>query len=377
VTGLVADDFVIAWVADMLNLSAVPEELHEMQRWQPAESGNSANLVLGRPSPLRYPHLLAPWCSGRTASQVLPEIGAVQPEWVDVGKWGPPGGLPIFVWTVIPRQLLQRIAAGGIELSLWILDLGAADMDTMPLAELVLLDGSAAILVEGDVRETGSADYLRQTFRDRPDVCIVSELLSPEDLPQALLNCTESWVSWRRSDGSPLASTESGPDWLKIDVDNGGCDFLASAILHGLQPLVVQLELREYPAPLFFWQRFQQNATCPYKTSCTAFCKLSQDCSLAAAAAILGPEYVAFPQLQGHDMVFIRRDAAQILFPGHSPVDLEAFSRDLWCSMTHQATHLGTLERLLQFDPRLWLDPASPVEERQALLREYAEHNFP
>jgi len=273
-------------------------------------------------------------------------------------------------------KLLHRAASKGIQLSQWLLDLGALKVESSPLGELIQA-GMSAVLVEGDIAAEGEGTRLANVYRERPDVCIVNRFLAPQELATFVRTCHDAWQSFFRLDGTALANAEAspGPDVLKIDVDNGGCDFLLAAIEYGLKPLIVQMELREYPAPLLFWQKFSRESACPYGNKCGELCQVTQDCSLASAMSILC-DYELYPVMQGHDFLLLRADVAAAVIPEHLRTDPERFVQQLWCSMPHRVLHLGNMERIMQLDQRVLLESKFAVEERQQILQEYMSHHF-
>eukprot|EP00931_Biecheleriopsis_adriatica_P119200 TRINITY_DN94454_c0_g1_i1.p1 TRINITY_DN94454_c0_g1~~TRINITY_DN94454_c0_g1_i1.p1 ORF type:complete len:543 (+),score=88.37 TRINITY_DN94454_c0_g1_i1:21-1649(+) len=368
---LEAADVSIVWVVRVLGL-----EIPNSTAVVPQSKAESSRL--------RYPASLVP--PGVCDYDAPPTLGGLvlEPRFVSVGEWGPREGLPVYVAELMPRLFLNHIVDAGIILSHWIIDIGAQGVHKLPLGQLVH-DGSAAMLVEGDVekaRDSTFSGHLREAFGNRKDVCIINRFLEPVHLQATWQECIAGCQDLLRLDGTPVAPRDGTIDWLKIDVDNGGCDFLEAALNGKLRPLVVQLEIRPYPPPLRYRQPFRKEDACPYSEANAEVdwqgtaCLITRDCSMAAAMDILRPHgYIAVPHdiFEG-DAHFLRRDVAEKIAPHLLQDDLEVAWRRRWCSMSRRACQAA---ELLHFDERLWLDPATSEVEKQALLRDYFAKHFP
>eukprot|EP00929_Paragymnodinium_shiwhaense_P105055 TRINITY_DN69957_c0_g2_i1.p1 TRINITY_DN69957_c0_g2~~TRINITY_DN69957_c0_g2_i1.p1 ORF type:complete len:472 (-),score=78.62 TRINITY_DN69957_c0_g2_i1:184-1578(-) len=181
-------------------------------------------------------------------------------------------------------------------LTKWVVNLGAGpnSHDVEHCQEdigncLVFGGGWRGVLFEGDARRL---ELLRRTSLGQDGVFVASGFVSPEDCPSRVRDVVFALDKAAYVNAMQLGD-ELFPDFLKIDVDNGDCDFLELA-LSAFKPLFVEIEILHgfLPPSIKYRQRYNGgmvNHSMLYAVPTEDL--FSRGCSLGMAAALL-PDYV-------------------------------------------------------------------------------------
>ena len=139
----------------------------------------------------------------------------------------------------------------------WVLNLGA-EKPSSDITYCLVDAGWHAILIEG---QESFAALLRGRYADRRDVYVVSHFVEPGTFPSLVRDMV--WNYERPS----LIAQDWAPDLLKIDVDNGDCDFLREFFAAGHRPLVVMIDLIHAYVPAEFRMDFPFSKSWSRKTA--------------------------------------------------------------------------------------------------------------
>jgi len=281
-----------------------------------------------------------------------------------------------------PRNILRALVQHGVSLSNWIVDIGASRNSTGVAADLGQLvdEGSAGFLVDGGLIDDLHVSELYTRYANRADVCLVLQMLRPEETPVLLRQCMEERSSMKRPLGEPVVTCQECIDWLKIDVENGDCTFLDRILSYGFKPLIVQIEVNgAYPPPLSFEQHFADTSFCKYNEGWVgSSCLLTQGCNLVAVLRVLERhcDYRLLQYDEG-DAIFVRADVAEA-FGTAVPSKEKSMGEALRIEMRHRFCdplrpyRNGLFEvSLLRYDTRLWIDPSIPLETREGWFEAY------
>eukprot|EP00928_Gymnodinium_smaydae_P029920 TRINITY_DN22393_c0_g3_i1.p1 TRINITY_DN22393_c0_g3~~TRINITY_DN22393_c0_g3_i1.p1 ORF type:complete len:560 (-),score=110.23 TRINITY_DN22393_c0_g3_i1:97-1728(-) len=272
-------------------------------------------------------------------------------------------------------EALAQLVAANVELSGYVVNLGAADGEcgaaddwNADPANCLISRGSSAILIEGNPE---FYPKLRQRFGDRSNVTMVLDFVALDELATVL----------RRDMEAPTSS--SSPDLLKVDLDHADCLYLAEA-LRAVSPKLIHIEYQSLiPPPLDYVQQYQPGLlsvglahrkqpplagrSAPARSqglgaelpgcSLSAFLKRAPDYALVVA----GDE----------EALLVRRDLHAKLGIGPPP---SAWSSWVQGSMCHPLRGVPPGAHSYGFDFRMLADVRVPREERlralQVLLRE-------
>lgn len=151
---------------------------------------------------------------------------------------------------------------------------------------LVFGRGWKGVLFEGSQKR---AAELRDALWSRRDVFVATGFARPDDFAARAMDAVFALdrEAFRRREAGELF-----PDFLKIDTDNGDCDFLEQG-LAAFTPALVEIEILQQfiPPPIRYRQRFNSaglDSGGLYEVGAEQV--FTRGCSLAAAAALL-PEH--------------------------------------------------------------------------------------
>eukprot|EP00928_Gymnodinium_smaydae_P028674 TRINITY_DN21815_c0_g1_i1.p1 TRINITY_DN21815_c0_g1~~TRINITY_DN21815_c0_g1_i1.p1 ORF type:complete len:559 (+),score=101.42 TRINITY_DN21815_c0_g1_i1:161-1678(+) len=221
-------------------------------------------------------------------------------------------------------------------------------------AHCLVLRGWAGVASEGDPAQLGA---LREYFSARRNVTLLGALEPPDAL-----------AAVRRGLTAALNTDVFEVGLLKIDVDNGDCDFLEALL--PLKPVLIHIEalLAVLPPPLAVRQRFSRRP--PAEASWTR--RRQRGCSLQAIADA-APGYRVFQLQQPYmDVWLAREDAADALETSRLPLE-QHWRLSYYCHAARSAEFPAPLHELQgpELDPRQLADPSVPLSEKYDLVRGY------
>lgn len=325
---------------------------------------------------------------------------------------------------------MLRILEKHRALTGWVVNLGAAERDDPLVCDLegaiwpdpgncLVRRGWHGVLLEADPM---ARKVLRETFHiheDEDEDAVVRILpgLPPWDVGEAVMSVLRGPVQpqppMEASDRSEAmkssmmatathdlgrTSTSFEVDLLKIDVDNGDCDYLEALLEAGLRPLLVHIELllRQVPPPIAARRRYDPEIHDEitrggdWRRAAPSDAGIARHgCSLAAAISLTRGGYVLL-QLEASDAVLVRRDVAP-LFPSlaHLGVGAGKAEEDLlgkwqvyyWClpTLLTSRNHPAELDfaDMLGNDVSVWADERVPAGLRMELVRSFLEGRTP
>lgn len=279
-------------------------------------------------------------------------------------------------------SILRMLSAFGANFSGRVIDLGAGALSRdeweMCEAEQYVWDdpatcmvkfGWAGVLFESDPQR---ANEIVERFRDRSDVVV-----GGMQTPSSMTEMSHAMYSEGADDGSPIPV-----DLLKLDSDNGDCDFLEAALARpgGLDPLLLHVEMNMFhavPPPIAVRHRFDPDVQYPEKDDIEAQRRhlvSHRGCSLAAVAA-LAPGY-EFLQMEGENAIFVRRDLVPA-FPSLAALQPQQMLKErwwlfYWCQPWRPLVQPVFTD--IEFDMRILADERLSAEQRAALLLHYLEN---
>eukprot|EP00929_Paragymnodinium_shiwhaense_P007761 TRINITY_DN111679_c0_g1_i1.p1 TRINITY_DN111679_c0_g1~~TRINITY_DN111679_c0_g1_i1.p1 ORF type:complete len:583 (-),score=123.67 TRINITY_DN111679_c0_g1_i1:610-2358(-) len=277
---------------------------------------------------------------------------------------------------VAQRQVLRRGRAYELLGELWqalpeasrlVIDLGAGAEDTA--ATCLAERGWSGILFEVDEERL---EPLRSRFSERQDVAVVGRVVEPKDLPSHVLAELATMGS------RPPEHTLPFPALLKIDVDNGDCDYLEAWMASGYRPLFLHMEVIHSFVPPSLQVNFPfnpiwiGNATEQYRH---AHFNLARGCSLGAILERLKGEYalLSWSATKPADVEFVHAEWAQQVVDIGPVLPMTAVE-PFWQSMVSLRERWEASNwHALELDVRqLWNDMLS-LEEKEQLLRDAYE----
>lgn len=171
-----------------------------------------------------------------------------------------------------PAPLVVNLGAGLIDSASCLVERGATDF--------------TAVFFEVDPLRVAD---LQARYRHRPQVQLITHIVEPKDFPEAVLN-----AYWNRVRQPRPAAGARLPALLKIDVDNGDCDYLEAWLKTGYKPLVISIEVMHsyVPAEIALNLGFERARSSVALSEQHAFgAYLSVGCSLGYMLELLNDEY--------------------------------------------------------------------------------------
>eukprot|EP00933_Yihiella_yeosuensis_P033256 TRINITY_DN26992_c0_g1_i1.p1 TRINITY_DN26992_c0_g1~~TRINITY_DN26992_c0_g1_i1.p1 ORF type:complete len:707 (-),score=110.39 TRINITY_DN26992_c0_g1_i1:28-2055(-) len=231
----------------------------------------------------------------------------------------------LFITDVIDSLRLFAASKPDLGLSWTVVNLGAEDGGCnhgnlrywMVDPANCLLETDAkfgGVLVEGDPETMGQA---RERYRGRADVLCSEKFITPENVKTSLLSATPC-------DGSSEEQAETKEmkeklragdiDLLKIDVDDGDCDFL-EAMVPWLRPKVIHAEMNpHFPPPWVMRQNHVDGLIGARREPDSKLRQWVRGCSLSGISqAIGGPSKYVIVQVEFDHALFVRRDWVEAL----------------------------------------------------------------
>ncbi|CAE7592927.1 PDK [Symbiodinium natans] len=218
-----------------------------------------------------------------------------------------------------------------------------------------------AILFEIDPER---AEDLRLRFGRRPEVTLITELVRPKFFAERLLPF------------APGPPPQHFPALLKIDVDNGDCDYLAVWLETGYLPLVIHIEIvHSYLPPEIGLSIPFDPAKSPGNVShqYSEAPMMSVGCSLGAALHLLRSHYalLTWSYFKPVHVEFVLTSWAEEHKIEAVPTDqIPAFWRHVvsYREVFHPDHYHG-----LELDPRQMVAEGLSLEEKQAMLLDSQE----
>lgn len=183
------------------------------------------------------------------------------------------------------HRILETMASSNLSgLRSYVVNLGASEMaGCLDSASCLIQRGWSGIMLECNYQHSQN---LRETYAHRKDVQIINQCLAPESWVNAVISAVWNFERVLPPTSSPF------PMFLKIDVDNGDCDFLKAWLSAGYRPLFVEMELIHAFVPPEIQVNF------PYIdvgqadfNKARASDVMSKGCSLGQVLSILGDGY--------------------------------------------------------------------------------------
>ena len=260
---------------------------------------------------------------------------------------------------VDPFQVLRTVRDGGVA-SKWVINLGAGDgscdENKEDLANCLIEEGFGGIQVEA---HPSLERALQKSLQHRTDVAVLGRLAPAEVL--------ESIHKARRVDAPPIL--------LKVDVDNGDCDFLEALL--PLQPAMIHVEVMLMAVPPPFALKVHFNPA----VQCTApGCERARSwrdnlrrrgCSLSAVEETLGRGYLLLGLAEpGHNVMFLRSDLAWAL-PLPAMSSWQLWRQHYFCHPLRGFAHGWEIWHGIRTDPARWVDPSRSLCERAEEIGSY------
>eukprot|EP00434_Breviolum_minutum_P005167 symbB.v1.2.004556.t1/scaffold245.1/size253980/13 len=182
------------------------------------------------------------------------------------------------------HRILEVISKDADTLQNYVVNLGAAELrGCLDSASCLIRAGWPGIMLECNYN---FSQKLRETYTHRKDVQILNQCLSPDTWVNAVISAV-----WNAERVLPSMSLPF-PAFLKIDVDNGDCDFLESWLSSGYRPLFVEMELIHSFVPpeievSFSYKHVGQEDLSQVRADSCMF----KGCSLGKVISTLGPDY--------------------------------------------------------------------------------------
>lgn len=183
------------------------------------------------------------------------------------------------------HRILETMSSSNLSgLQSYVVNLGASEMaGCLDSASCLIQRGWSGIMLECNYQHSQN---LRETYAHRKDVQIINQCLAPESWVSAAISAVWNFERVLPPTSSPF------PMFLKIDVDNGDCDFLKAWLSAGYRPLFVEMELIHAFVPPEIQVNF------PYIdvgqadfNKARASDVMSKGCSLGQVLSILGDGY--------------------------------------------------------------------------------------
>lgn len=204
------------------------------------------------------------------------------------------GSFPKVPWDT----LVSALAPEG-----WVIDLGAAWIeDDDPVHALLRRPHYRAALFEGGPERFETL----KDYETRRHTCVFLREVDPQEAVELFVNCVRT-----TDDAGIAAATDVA--LLKIDVDNGDCDFAARFLDAGFLPSVLIMEIRDrIPPPFKYSQPYEPGHGLHAPHIALSLRGVLNGCSVAAQTHLLQPFGYVLVQIDNLNAVFVHAAAANI-----------------------------------------------------------------
>ena len=322
------------------------------------QSGGEGGGVAGLPAPFTMQSSFVP--RGLCDAYGFPWLGRLDPPLRSL-QLHHFGGIPFL--GVDPFQILSALRDAGAATSKWVVNLGAGDgscdRNKEDMANCLIAEGFGGVQVEA---QPSLERALRKSLASRQDVVVLGRLAPNQALEMV-----------RKERPAGLAGS---PDLLKVDVDNGDCDFLEELL--PLQPALIHVEvmLMTVPPPFVLRVRFNPAVQCT-----AADCEQPQSwrdnlrrrgCSLAAVEETLGSSYVLAGLVEpGHNVLFLRSDLGWAVPWLKVMSSWQLWRQQYFCHPLRTFAHGWEIWHGVRTDPARWADVSRPLCERAEEIGRY------